>query len=130
MLVYDPILFFGDAPAAIKEPEIYIPSIIAFVVMVTVTVILFVVLAFNVVIDENGVTLNRGAKAVRHFSWDEVSRVETYDILNIRALVLFRDKFVRISSARGVIIRFGYDEQALNLIKQYYKGEIVGANPK
>lgn len=115
--------FFGDAPTKIKEPETYIPLIIAFVVMVIITVILLVILVFNVVIDENGITLNRGAKAVRHLSWDEVNGVETYEILSIR--FLRRDKFVRVLSTRGVNISFGYDEQALELIRKYYRGDVI-----
>ena len=93
----------------------------------------------SVHIDENGIILKCGILMLNRFSWNEVQRVEVFEVINGRTVayvdklisVLITDKpswsfrhNMQIENFNRNRITFFFDKQALKLIKQYCKADV------
>ena len=110
-----------------------------------ITLVMTFVLSFefaSVHIDENGVRLKLGLLRLNKFSWDEIQRVEVYDVLNGRGFVyedtlinvLVTDKeswsFVhkmQMPNYNRKRITFFYNSKALSYIKKHCNADVCRA---
>lgn len=112
------------------------------IVVVGITVYFVVDMSGKVLITENGITLMRGTTVRRTYCWHEVCKIVTFDILYNNSMV-FGEAFISVLvtdelnwayryrripiNCGSESISFSFNEQALNLIKQYYNGDIISS---
>ena len=128
-----------DSPNSANKYELDWYTICLLVTMVIITIFDIFDAVSNIIIDEKGVTLRRGTIKVNYFSWEQVCRVETFEAMHRKSCIFTRSYItvLKISDPSWAFtykrppinlgennISFAYDEQALALIKQYYKGDI------
>lgn len=139
IILIEVLAYLEDSKSDAYEFSLDAKRIVTSVIIVIITISSIITLTSNVVIDDKGITLRRGALEVNHFSWDKVCRVETFEALYRRSLI-FGDRYITVlntseaswaySYRRMPInlgaknISFAYDSQAFDLIKKYYKGNI------
>lgn len=132
--------FLNQGNSINSDVMFFVDVIFFSIIIVAVTVSTCVGVISNVIIDESGITLKRGAIKSNHFSWEEIRRVETFEAMYIRTSFLTENyitvlntneeswayRYRRPPTNLGKSnISFTYNSQALDLIMQYYKGEII-----